>query len=94
MPNEINIPSRVARCYQITVEGRIDPSWSDWLGGMQVISWQENDGRQMSTLSGILVDQTALRGLLTRLWDLNLVLHALQRGDPAASQNMHKDILR
>ena len=83
MSTETNIPSRMSRYYQITVEGNINASWSDWLGSMQLVSWQESDGRHMTTLSGMLADQAALRGLLIRLWDLNLVLSSLQQGDPA-----------
>ena len=75
-------PSCISRYYQITVEGKIDPTWSAWLGGMQVFTWQKSDGRQMTNLNGVLVDQVALRGLLIRLWDLNLVLYAVQQGDP------------
>ena len=82
MSTEMNVPPRMSRYYQITVEGKIDANWSDWLGSMQFVSWQESDGRQMTTLSGVLADQVALRGLLVRLWDLNLILRSLQQGDP------------
>ena len=82
MSTEMNIPPRMSRYYQITVEGMVDASWSDWLGSMQLVSWQESDGRHMTTLSGVLADQAALRGLLIRLWDLNLILRSLQQGDP------------
>jgi len=82
MSTEMNVPPRMSRYYQITVEGKIDANWSDWLDGMQFVSWQESDGRHMTTLSGVLADQAALRGLLIRLWDLNLILRSLQQGDP------------
>ena len=83
MPAEKSLPPCKSRFYRITVEGKIGASWSDWLGSMQLFSWQESDGRHITTLSGVLADQAALRGLLIRLWDLNLVLHSLQQGDPA-----------
>ena len=82
MSTEMSVPSRTSRYYQITVEGKVDASWSDWLGSMQLVSWQESDGRHMTTLSGVLADQVALRGLLIRLWDLNLILCSLRQGDP------------
>ena len=82
MSTEMSVPSRMSRYYQITVEGKVDASWSDWLGSMQLVSWQESDGRHMTTLSGVLADQAALRGLLIRLWDLNLILCSLHQGDP------------
>lgn len=82
MSNEVRLSSRLSRHYQITVEGKIDPSWTDWLNGMQVHTWQTSDSRQMTTLSGVLADQAALRGLLIRLWDLNLVLYSLDQDNP------------
>ena len=84
MSTEASISSPIARYYQITVEGKVDRTWSDWLSGMQLVSWQESDGRYMTTLRGVLADQVALRGLLIRLWDLNLraVLPAARRPPP------------
>ena len=88
MSIEMSIPPCISRSYQITVEGKIDVSWSDWLCGMQLVSRKETDGMQVTTLSGILTDQAALRGLLNRLWDLNLVLRSVQQVDPATISNM------
>lgn len=67
--------------YLITVEGKIDPSWSDWLGSLQLVSKKGADGMIQTTLSGRLIDQADLRGLLNRLWDLNLVLRSVQQID-------------
>jgi hypothetical protein len=88
MSNEISLPPCISRTYQITVEGKIDASWSDWLGGMQLVSRKEADDMIVTTLSGVLTDQAALRGLLIRLWDLNLVVRAVQQVDPATISNM------
>ncbi len=55
--------------YQIKMQGRLDESWSGWFDGMTVTS----DG-DTTTLTGTVADQSALRGILTRLWDLNLAL--------------------
>lgn len=79
MSTESSVPRCTARYYQITVEGKIDPSWSDWLDGMQCVSQKEADDKQVTTLSGLMVDQAALRGLLDRLWDLNLILRSVQQ---------------
>jgi hypothetical protein len=87
MLTERNFPPRTARAYQITVEGIIDASWSEWLEGMQLVSRKESDDMQVTTLSGILTDQAALRGLLNRLWDLNLVLRSVHQVDPAQISN-------
>jgi hypothetical protein len=88
MSNEISLPHFMSRTYQITVEGKIDASWSDWLEGLRLISRKEADDMIVTTLSGILTDQAALRGLLNRLWDLNLVVRAVQQVDPAIISNM------
>jgi len=82
MSAEMSCAFRIERSYQITVEGRIDPSWSEWLSNMQLVSRKESDGLCLTTLSGVLSDQAALRGLLNRLWDLNLVLRSVQQIDP------------
>lgn len=77
----------ITRCYRITVEGKIDPSWSDWLSGIRIVSRKEADERTITTLSGILVDQAALRGLLNRLWDLNLIVRSVEQVDPTSTLN-------
>ncbi len=87
MPETSNVPPRMPSCYKITVEGKIDASWSDWLGGMRLISRKEADDMILTTLSGAVADQAALRGLLNRLWDLNLVVRAVQQVDPAKISN-------
>lgn len=82
MSTEMSTTFQRKRYYQITVEGKIDPSWSEWLGNMQLVSRKEADGMYFTTLFGTLTDQAALRGLLNRLWDLNLVLCSVQQVDP------------
>ena len=83
MPVETNLPPCTSRYYQITVEGMITENWSAWLNGMQVVSRKELSGMHVTALSGVMLDQVALRGLLNRLWDLNLVLRSVQQFDPA-----------
>jgi len=64
--------------YQITIQGRLDESWAGWFSGMTITS-----GDDMTTLTGAVADQSALRGILTRLWDLNLDLISVNRGEDA-----------
>ncbi len=75
-------PFRFRRYYQVTVEGQINPSWSDWLNGFQINSHKEADGLLITVMSGPFCDQPALRGLLNRLWDLNLILRSVQQINP------------
>ncbi len=88
MSNEKSISPRMFRYYRITVEGKIDATWSEWLGGMRLVSQKEADGVQVTTLSGVSIDQAALRSLLNRIWDLNLVLRSVQEVDPAIISTM------
>ncbi len=63
--------------YQIRVEGVLDSRWATWFGGLQV----ERDDTQ-TVISGPLVDQPALHGLLTKIRDLGLCLISVRRLDP------------
>ncbi len=60
--------------YQIRVRGRLGARWSDWLGGMEIVIETAEGGASEAVLTGPIVDQSALRGILNRLWDLNLTL--------------------
>ncbi len=84
MPAQRLLPPSTARTYQITVEGLITEDWSQWLNGMAMDIQQDANGMALTILSGVLSDQVALRGLLNRLWDLNLALRSVQQIDPAA----------
>lgn len=55
--------------YRIQIEGQLDDDWSAWFDGL-AITVEGN----VSTLTAADLDQAALRGILCRLWDLNLVL--------------------
>jgi hypothetical protein len=57
----------------IRAEGMLDPSWSDRLGGL-CIRVTDAGGRPATRLSGRLMDQGALVGVLVALYDLGLVL--------------------
>jgi hypothetical protein len=59
--------------YQIRVQGRLDDRWSEWFSGLSVLVGDEPGHLPITTLRGP-VDQAALRGILNRVWDLNLRL--------------------
>jgi hypothetical protein len=56
--------------YAIRVRGHLAPRWSEWFDGLAVIHTEEGD----TILSGPLVDQAALHGVLARIRDLGLRL--------------------
>jgi len=59
--------------YQIKVPGHLDDRWSDWSGGLTIKVESERDGLPVTTLTGTFV-QSALQGLLRRLYSLGLPL--------------------
>lgn len=69
--------------YQISVHGKLDASWADWIGVVRVTHQIGDDGSSVTTLIGKVPDQAALRGLIERIWDLNLTLLSVQRIGPA-----------
>jgi hypothetical protein len=60
--------------YRIEIEGILDESWSEWFGGLTIESWHTKDGSIISQLTGPVADQATLRGILNKIWDLNLTL--------------------
>lgn len=56
--------------YEIRLKGQIDESWSERFYGF--VFTHESDGT--TTLTGEIVDQAALHGLLKRIRDLGLTL--------------------
>ena len=65
--------------YEIRVEGELDEDWVDWFDGMTIAVEQADDSLAATTLAGPIRDQPALRGILSKLWDLNLTLISLRR---------------
>jgi len=72
--------------YVIRLNGLLDDTWAEWFEGLAIT--RETDGT--TTLSGPVLDQAALHGLLIKVRDLGLPLLAVNvaapRGDgPLAS---------
>lgn len=64
--------------YAIRIAGHINPRWSAWFDGLEVR--HEPDGT--TTISGPVVDQAALHGLLRKVRDLSLPLISVIRNEP------------
>jgi hypothetical protein len=76
--------------YRIRVKGHLDERWSEWFDGLEITNLQNGE----AMLSGEIVDQAALHGVLAKVRDLNLALVAVssvdpQRQDPAIRQSRH-----
>jgi hypothetical protein len=61
--------------YQIRLEGHLGNQWSDWFSGMTIAL--EEDGNTL--LTGPVVDQAALHGLLKKVRDLGMSLVSVIR---------------
>jgi hypothetical protein len=55
--------------YEIRVQGWIGERWMNWFQG-QVLRFDED----VTILTILVADQSALRGILNKIWDLNLIL--------------------
>lgn len=68
--------------YEISIEGQLNPDWSEWLDGM-TITMMEGD---QTLLSGPLADQAALLGLLMKLHNFGLLLLSVKRNPAPISE--------
>lgn len=64
--------------YCIRVIGYLDENWSDRLGGLKINSSSQEGKRTVTTLSGPIVDQAALFGVLKALYDMRLPLVSVE----------------
>ncbi len=61
--------------YEIRIEGHLSDRWSEWFEGLAI----RNGPNGETTISGLLSDQAALIGVLTKIHALNLVLISVCR---------------
>ena len=64
--------------YQIRVEGHLDRRWTEWFGDVSITL--EDNGETL--LTGPVVDQAALYGLLRKVRDLGMPLISATRVKP------------
>lgn len=70
--------------YEIKIQGLLEDHWAKWFEGMTLKRIESGDIHQgYTTLSGPIMDQPALHGLLAKIRDLNLTLLSVYRIDPA-----------
>jgi hypothetical protein len=70
--------------YRIRFKEQLDQRWSAWLSGLEVI--HEANGE--TVLTGDVVDQAALHGLLSKVRDLHLTLISV---NPLEADSPSKD---
>ena len=82
MSNKHNNPSHDAdqpTVYQIRIRGHLSPQWAAWFEGLTITL--EEDGNTL--LTGIVIDQAALHGLLKKVRDLTMPLLLVNHVNPS-----------
>ncbi len=77
MPNEPNSVPDLSEplAYQIRLKGHLGSEWTDWFEGLTITL--EEDGETL--LTGPVIDQAALHGLLKKIRDLGMPLISVNR---------------
>ena len=65
--------------YQIRIKGHLSPQWTDWFEGL-TITLEENG---TTLLTGPVIDQAALHGLLKKVRDLGMPLLSVNYVEPS-----------
>ncbi len=57
-------------CYEIRLKGHLDDRWVEWFEGLTITLEEDGD----TLLTGLVIDQAALHGLLKKVRDLGMPL--------------------
>jgi hypothetical protein len=66
------------RIYQIRIKGHLGPQWMDWFDGLAITLEENGD----TLLTGPVIDQAALHGILKKIRDLGMPLLSVNTVDP------------
>jgi hypothetical protein len=64
--------------YQIRIKGHLGLQWTDWFGGLTITPEENGD----TFITGTVVDQAALHGLLKKVRDLGMPLISVIHVEP------------
>jgi hypothetical protein len=64
--------------YEIKVQGRLDSTWADRVGGAEILVENSPEGAPVTVLIGKFIDQAALAGVINLLFDLGFPLLSVQ----------------
>jgi len=72
LTNELDIKTDPGKptVYQIRIKGHLGRDWKNWFGGLTITLEEDGD----TLLTGPVVDQAALHGLLKKVRDLGMPL--------------------
>ena len=72
---------------EIRVKGHLNQQWSDWFDGLALLTSEQGE----TLLTGTVLDQSALYGLVGKLRDLGLPLISIDvRQEPNSSDQEHE----
>ena len=69
--------------YKIRIQGHLDSRWANWFDGMTITLEENGD----TLLTGKVIDQAALHGLLKKIRDLGMSLVAVNCIEPSSTNN-------
>ena len=70
--------------YQIRLKGHLGRQWTDWFGGLTITLEDNGD----TLLTGPVIDQAALYGLLKKVRDLGMPLVSVSPLEPSSSTTL------
>ena len=80
MSNELDLTTDPSQpmLYQIRLKGHLSSQWTDWFEGLTITLEEDGD----TLLTGPVIDQAALHGLLKRVRDLGMPLVSVSPVEP------------
>ena len=73
--------------YEVRIKGHLDERWAEWFEGLTITLEEDGD----TLLTGPVVDQAALHGLLKKVRDLGLTLVSISPVEPGSSTKFASD---
>ena len=92
MSNKVNLTTDPGQpmVYQIRIKGHLGSQWTDWFEGLTITLEEDGD----TLLTGPVVDQAALHGLLKKVRDLGMPLVSVSPVEPGPSTTLPLQGLR